>query len=1207
MATRSAVRGARTYIEPSAFGWGVAVAAVLRHSTLPWREALDAVPLAALPPLGGRDRLSLVAQFAAHQALLQFAGVSDGACDAAEWAVVQRRGVDARLVRLAAAAATDAPPALTLVQQFAEAVGAPPLDALRQSWGRPEAVYWEIDQRLRHDAAADLRWMRAAAVGEIASPAPDGLRALLAARDARLGYADDACIDSLRLAHDRLLVLGETPSPLAPLRDIAHGARNDAEIVERIVAAERLIVIVKDFERFDADARRVVELFAATGSGVLLMPGGNDVPESRQFIVSPRLTVCTRSRRWLREFVTSPAFHAFLDDGVLPPESTALDALREPARSLLAALSLLGRRVPRALASRFLGQFFFGGTIDDLATPGIAHIENDTLVFVSDLSHLVPAASREPLCRVAAELIEETQFATDEEAIAAIRALPRRLISPKLAETLAHALVRCGRYREAREFAGEPLHALIERRTGEYASALARLETVEGAGLLRAELLYLLGRNDEALAILQTCDAGDRATYLHAIITNRYDGEIADPYLAARLAFYRTNAVDDALAALAAARTVPERIDAALDRIFALFTAGRWPEARAAALEALTMIDETQGDRAAGGILYLLAFLAADDGQCSHAAHLIERLEHFYGTVGDERRLRELDLLRAQLELSRGRFGAAARAASAIAECDVAPQIAEAAKLILDEIDAIEGRGTPLRSTGTTPNAELSDRHALLSGGQPWGEFTRALAAWRDGGPLPQPTTGSEKLKLFRFALALGRRDVAESIGIAAEREERADLAVLRIAATASFPFAAHDFGALRWRFATRNRLGHWSEIGSLPPLDRAALDRETGGWIPCGEREFLFIVEASTWPPESRDAVAALFRVRSENYRLRRVLAQEEGVGQALLPVPDGLIGESPPMRDVSALIERVSKRDVAVCILGESGTGKELVARAIHRHSPRRHKPFTAVNCAALPETLIESELFGCVRGAFTGADRDRAGLIETTDGGTLFLDEVGELPLAAQAKLLRFLQDGELRRVGDAANRSADVRIVTATNRKLEAAVENGRFREDLYYRICGVEISLPPLRERNGDVALLAAHFLAAEREKHRGGPSSFAPDVEASFAAYHWPGNVRELQNTVRAAHALAGEARAIDLDHLPQRLREKRRISGAYHDEVARFRRELIERSLDEAGGNQNQAATALSMSRQALAYQIRELGILVRPSYRAQAVQPDK
>src|SRR5437762_8837486 len=146
MAMRSAVRGARTSIEPSAFGWGVTVAAVLRHSTLPWRDAVDAVPLAALPALGGRDRLSLVAQFAAHQALLQFAGVADGACEKTEWAVVQRRGADTRLVRLAARAATDTPPALTLVQQFAEAVGAPAIDALKQSWGRPEAIYCEIDR-----------------------------------------------------------------------------------------------------------------------------------------------------------------------------------------------------------------------------------------------------------------------------------------------------------------------------------------------------------------------------------------------------------------------------------------------------------------------------------------------------------------------------------------------------------------------------------------------------------------------------------------------------------------------------------------------------------------------------------------------------------------------------------------------------------------------------------------------------------------------------------------------------------------------------------------------------------------------------------------------------------------------------------------------------------------------------------------------------
>ena len=296
------------------------------------------------------------------------------------------------------------------------------------------------------------------------------------------------------------------------------------------------------------------------------------------------------------------------------------------------------------------------------------------------------------------------------------------------------------------------------------------------------------------------------------------------------------------------------------------------------------------------------------------------------------------------------------------------------------------------------------------------------------------------------------------------------------------------------------------------------------------------------------------------------------------------------------------VARRDVPVCILGESGTGKELVARAIHRQSSRRHKPFTAINCAALPENLIENELFGHARGGFTGADRDRAGLIETTDGGTLFLDEIGEMPLVAQAKLLRFLQEGEFRRVGETANRSADVRVVTATNRKLEAAVEQGRFREDLYYRIRGIEIALPPLRDRVTDIPLLASHFLAAEKQKHRTGPARLSLETIAAFGSYHWPGNVRELQNTIRAAHALAGDAREIDLEHLPERIRGIKIVRGAggsYQDVVARFRRDLIEKSLLQANGNQNQAAAMLKISRQALAYQIRELGILVRPAKR--------
>ncbi|HYR27532.1 MAG TPA: sigma 54-interacting transcriptional regulator, partial [Thermoanaerobaculia bacterium] len=413
---------------------------------------------------------------------------------------------------------------------------------------------------------------------------------------------------------------------------------------------------------------------------------------------------------------------------------------------------------------------------------------------------------------------------------------------------------------------------------------------------------------------------------------------------------------------------------------------------------------------------------------------------------------------------------------------------------------------------------------------------------------------------------------------------------VLRLAAIREFPYADGDF-ELPWSFSTRNRLGHWHSIGPRP------VHEPLPDTMQCSERELLFFDGSSRWSTEGREAVAAVFRVRAENQRLKRILDQEEQVAPRKAGTVEGIVGDSAAMREIYALLPRIARRDVPVCILGESGTGKELIARAIHRHSPRKQKTFTAVNCAALPENLIESELFGHVRGAFTGADRDRAGLIETTDGGTLFLDEIGELPLPAQAKLLRFLQEGEFRRVGDTVNRTADVRIVSATNRKLESAVEEGRFRDDLYYRIRGVEVILPPLRERAGDILLLASHFLDAEHERHRSGPTQLAPDVEAIFTAYTWPGNVRELQNTLRAAHAMAADAKTIDVEHLPERLRNvapSKAIAGSYQDAVARFRRDLIERSLLQVNGNQNRAAAMLKISRQALNYQIKELGILI-------------
>jgi transcriptional regulator with GAF, ATPase, and Fis domain len=211
--------------------------------------------------------------------------------------------------------------------------------------------------------------------------------------------------------------------------------------------------------------------------------------------------------------------------------------------------------------------------------------------------------------------------------------------------------------------------------------------------------------------------------------------------------------------------------------------------------------------------------------------------------------------------------------------------------------------------------------------------------------------------------------------------------------------------------------------------------------------------------------------------------------------------------------LAERVAAHDTTVLLTGESGTGKEVVARAIHRMSPRSAGPFTAINCAAIPEHLLESELFGHMRGAFTGAVSDRSGIFESTNGGTLMLDEIGELPLGLQAKLLRVLEEGEIRRLGGRDNRAVDVRVTAATAKDLERAVEEGQFRDDLYYRINVVRLHVPPLRERPADVPALVAHFAQAAAEK-LGRAVSLTPRALAALAAHAWPGNVRELRNAI---------------------------------------------------------------------------------------------
>jgi two-component system response regulator AtoC len=302
--------------------------------------------------------------------------------------------------------------------------------------------------------------------------------------------------------------------------------------------------------------------------------------------------------------------------------------------------------------------------------------------------------------------------------------------------------------------------------------------------------------------------------------------------------------------------------------------------------------------------------------------------------------------------------------------------------------------------------------------------------------------------------------------------------------------------------------------------------------------------------------------------------------------------------MQRLRATIEQIAKTRSTVLILGESGTGKELVARAIHESSPRRGRRFVAINCAAIPAALLESELFGHKRGSFTDAVRDKAGLFEDADGGTLFLDEIGELPLALQAKLLRALQEGEIRRVGETVSTKVDVRLIAATLRDLLEDVTAGRFREDLYYRLNVLPVRIPPLRERSDDIPQLARFFAERHAARHRIGTIELPDAVLEALQHQPWPGNVRELENVIERALVLA-DGPTIDLDFLGTVMKvHAPAANGDPADELSikkatrELEQELIRRALGVTAGNRTNAAKLLEISHRALLYKMKEYGI---------------
>jgi two-component system response regulator AtoC len=350
---------------------------------------------------------------------------------------------------------------------------------------------------------------------------------------------------------------------------------------------------------------------------------------------------------------------------------------------------------------------------------------------------------------------------------------------------------------------------------------------------------------------------------------------------------------------------------------------------------------------------------------------------------------------------------------------------------------------------------------------------------------------------------------------------------------------------------------------------------------------------------PFGADDVLLSVRKAEEREQLRREVGRLRDEVRADARFGDIVVG-SPAMRRAMEVVRKVAPHDSAVLITGASGTGKELVARMLHRESSRSTAPFVPVNCGGVPEQLLESEFFGFVKGAFTGADRDKPGLFEAADGGTIFLDEVGELPGVLQVKLLRVLQEGEVRRVGATETKQVDVRVISATNRDLEEAVETGDFRKDLYYRLAVVPVHLPSLRARQEEIPQLVAHLV--ERHSKRLGVEVEGVDADAMevLLAYSWPGNIRELENVIERALVLTDDKR-IKLEDLPEAVRRPApegaglAVDGddlSVKRHGARLERHLIERALDRTGGNKTQAAELLELSPRALRYKIQEYGI---------------
>jgi DNA-binding NtrC family response regulator/tetratricopeptide (TPR) repeat protein len=726
--------------------------------------------------------------------------------------------------------------------------------------------------------------------------------------------------------------------------------------------------------------------------------------------------------------------------------------------------------------------------------------------------------------------------------------------------------------------------ARVLARLGEAEAALAMV----GPGgspaelLSRAQVLLDLKRTDEAARVLDgvTPSAGDGSPGLR-LRRARLGAEVAS----------RRGDLDAARVLLEeAARAVPESADPEETREF-LMTAGfvaiddgRFLEARALFRRARDLSADLRRRADASLDAATASFHAGDFAESEEE---LETALALFAEAGDEERYLSALGNRVDLAFRTGRYDLARTTLASVLRFESRPGrehqflFAAASRQQLARLDGDDEAGAAIYR-------EAEARRAAAPAHPTWREIltleaARLLAARRPAealplleaaGKLPDNREQTEPLRRRLLASALG--DLGRDGGDGAADLPQAERALLRSEREIRAGASPRPEVLARMESQLTDARG---------AAEVAARLLEWKGRFP----EFFSRPSAVSLLQLGRRAAAraGLTSARST------FTAALDGLVSASAPVreppeaPAPFVAEDSETRKVLEGARKVARTKLPVLIFGETGTGKELLAREVHRLSGRPG-PFVPVNVAALAGSLIESELFGHVRGAFTGADRDRRGLVEEASGGTLFLDEIGDLALPLQAKLLRVLQEGEVRRVGDVKTRPVDLRVVSATHRDLKAMVDEGTFRRDLLYRLGGLELTLPPLRKRRQDLTRLVAWAL---------GPAALTPEARNAVYGYSWPGNVRELLSALEGARALAAPSPLVDLEHLPAALRRAAAAApapraGSYHDAVAEAKRRVIAQALEENGGNRTRAARQLGLSRQSLIYELKVLGL---------------